>query len=334
MFRWRGKMEEKPIKEEESVEYLLPTGGQKIAIGFLALGLCVVLIYAFMEHRSIKQLAASRNELSAALNQQQGQIQTLTQKLLAAETATTPAPALATAPPLAVNSPSEEQAPVAKPRRVQHHPQRHAAVQKAQRAEDPWRTQIQSQLTAQQKQIAEQNREIQETKDSVAHTRADLESSLQSTRDDLNGSIAKTHEELVALEKKGERNFYEFNLPKSKHFQREGPMSVSLRKSNAKHKYCDLVLIVNDSEVTQTHVNLYEPVLFYPEGYSQPLQLVINGIGKDSARGYVSEPKYRQSELASGASSSGGPGPGIAGQTVGSSSAESARLKHRPDSQQ
>jgi uncharacterized coiled-coil protein SlyX len=330
-------MEEKQIKQEESVEYLLPNGGHKIAIGLLALGLCVVLIYAFMEHRSIKQLAASRNELSATLNQQQGQIQTLTQKLLAVETATTPAPPLATAPLPAVNVPSEEQAPVAK---VQHHPQRHAAVQKAHRAEDPWRTQIQSQLTEQQKQmteqqkqLAEQNREIQETKDSVAHTRADLESSLQSTRDDLNGSIAKTHDELVALEKKGERNFYEFDLPKSKHFQREGPMSVSLRKSDAKHKYCDLVLIVNDSEVSQKHVNLYEPVLFYPEGYSQPLQLVINGIGKNSARGYVSEPKYRQSDLASSASSSGGPGPGIAAQRVGGSSAESATLKRRPDSQ-
>jgi len=334
-------MEEKPIWKEESVEHVPPSGGHKIAIGLLALGLCVVLIYAFMEHRSIKQLAASRNELSATLNQQQGQIQTLTQKLLAAETATTPAPPLATAPLPAVNAPSEEQAPVAKPQGVQHHPLRHAAVQKAHRAEDPWRTQIQSQLTEQQKQmseqqkqLAEQNQEIQETKDSVAHTRADLESSLQSTRDDLNGSIAKTHDELVALEKKGERTFYEFDLPKSKHFQREGPMSVSLRKSDAKHKYCDLVLIVNDSEVSQKHVNLYEPVLFYPEGYSQPLQLVINGIGKDSARGYVSEPKYRQSELASSASSSGGPGPGIVGQSMGGSSGESATLKRRPDSQQ
>jgi hypothetical protein len=161
-----------------------------------------------------------------------------------------------------------------------------------------------------------------------------LESNLNSTRDDLNGSIARNHDELVALERKGERNFYEFNLQKSKQFQREGPLSISLRKSNDKHKYCDLVMIVNDSEVSKKHVNLYEPVLFYPEGYSQPLQLVINSIGKDAARGYVSEPKYKSSELATSASPSGATGPGAAGQTVGSSTTEAATLKRRPESQQ
>jgi len=323
-------MEEKPIKQEESVEYWQPSRGPQIAVGLLAVGLCAVLIYAIMEQRSIKQLAAGRNEMSAALNQQQGQIQTLTQKLLAAQTAPAPAPA----PPPEVNSPSEEQVPIAKPSGVAHHSQRHTAVVRAHRAEDPWRRQIQSQLTEQRKLIAEHQREIQETKDSVEKTRTDLEGNLRSTRDDLNGSIAKNHEELVALEKKGERNYYEFDLPKSKHFQREGPMSVSLRKANAKHEYCDLVMIVNDSEVSKKHVNLYEPVLFYPEGYSQPLQLVINGIGKHSVRGYVSEPKYKPSELATSASPSGGTGSGTAGQAASSSSTVAAALKRRPESQQ
>jgi hypothetical protein len=329
-------MEEKPIKEEESVEYLPPSRGHKTATALLSIGLCGVLTYAFMEHRSIKQLAASRNELSATLSQEQGQIQTLMQKLNAVETTAAVAPA----PPPAVSSPSEEQVPIAKPKVAQRHSQRHAAAAKAHRAEDPWRQQIQSQMTEQQKQMieqqkrmAEQQQEIQETKDSVAQTRTDLEGNLQSTRDDLNGSIAKTHEELVALERKGERKFYEFNLQKSKQFQREGPMSISLRKSNDKHKYCDLAMIVNDSEVSKKHVNLYEPVLFYPEGNSQPLQLVINSIGKDAVRGYVSEPKYKPSELAASASPSRGTAPGAAGQTAGSSSTEAATLKRRPETQ-
>src|SRR5208337_126083 len=154
-------MEEKPIKEEESVEYLPPNRGQRITTGLLLLGLCAVLIYAFVEHRSVKQLAASRNDLSAALSQQQGQIQTLTQKLLAAETATAPAP------PATANSLSEEQVPIAKPKVAQRHSQRHAAVAKAHRAEDPWRQQIQSQMTEQQKLLAEHQRMIQETQDSV-----------------------------------------------------------------------------------------------------------------------------------------------------------------------
>ena len=319
-------MEEKPTKEEESVEYLPPNRGQKIATGLMLVGLCAVLAYAFTEHRTLKQLVASRDELSAELNQERGQVQTLTQKLLAAESVPAPAPA----PPPSLNSATPERASVAQPSTVQRHPRRHIAVARVHRAEDPWRKQIQSQLTEQQKQIAQQQQMLQNTQDSVQRTRADLESNLQSTRDDLNGSIAKNHEELVALERKGERNFYEFNIQKSKQFQREGPMSVSLRKSNEKHKYCDLVLIVNDSEVSKKHVDLYEPVLFYPEGYSQPLQLVINSIGKDAARGYVSEPKYKSSELATNASSSAG----TAGLTPANSSTEAATLKHRPAAQQ
>jgi hypothetical protein len=323
-------MEERPTKEEGAVEYLPYNRGQKIATGLMLVGLCAVLVYAFMEHRTVKQLVASRNELSAELSQERGQVQTLTQKLLAAESVPAPAPA----PPPSLNSAPLEQAPIAQRVTPRRHPRRHTAVARAQRAEDPWRKQIQSQLTEQQKQIAEHQRMIQETQDSVQKTRADLESNLQSTRDDLNGAIAKNHDELVALERKGERNFYEFNIQKSKQFQREGPMSISLRKSNEKHKYCDLVLIVNDSEVSEKHINLYEPVLFYPEGYSQPLQLVINSIGKDAARGYVSEPKYKSSELATSASSSAGTTVGTTGQTQAGSSTEAATLKRRPATQE
>jgi hypothetical protein len=111
-------------------------------------------------------------------------------------------------------------------------------------------------------------------------------------------------------------------------------MSISLRKSNTKHDYCDLAMIVNDSEVSKKHVNLYEPVLFYPEGFSQPLQVVINSIGKDDARGYISEPKYKPSELAASASTSGGTGPGSAGQTARNSSTEGPTLKRRPETQE
>jgi hypothetical protein len=242
--------------------------------------------------------------LSAALNQQRAQVQTLTQKLLSAQSMATPALGPQLAPSL--NSATAEQTRNAEPNAVQPHPRRRTAAVRSHHAEDPWRTKIQSQLTEQQRLIAEHQREIDETKDSVNKTRTDLESNLQSTRDDLNGAIAKNHEELVALERKGERNFYEFNLQKSKQFQREGPISISLRKSNDKHKYCDLVMIVNDSEVSKKHVNLYEPVLFYPEGYSQPLQVVINNVGKDAARGYVSEPKYKPTELATSSSPTGG----------------------------
>ena len=321
-------MEEKSTEQEVSAVDLPHNRGQKVVTGLLLVGLCVVLAYAFREHSAAKQIAASRNELTAALNQERGQVETLTQKLNAAESVP------AAAPQPSLNSQTEAQVPITKPKSAQRHSTRHAAAIKAQHAEDPWRKEIQSELTEQQKQLAEHQQQLRETRESVERTRTELESDLNSTRDDLNGSIAKNHDELVALEKKGERHYSEFNLEKSKQFQKAGPISISLRKSNAKHEYCDLVMIVNDSEVSKKHVNLYEPVLFYPEGFLQPLEVVINSIGKDAARGYVGEPKYKPSELAASAPSSPATGPVSADQAVHSSSAEAATLKHRTEPQE
>ena len=89
---------------------------------------------------------------------------------------------------------------------------------------------------------------------------------MNSTRDDLNGSIARTHEELVELRKRGERNYYEFDLAKGKQFQRVGSISLSLRKADTKHQRFDVVALVDDIELSKKQVNLYEPVFFFPQG--------------------------------------------------------------------
>ena len=77
-----------------------------------------------------------------------------------------------------------------------------------------------------------QRRQLKETQDLVAKNQRELDWSLNATRDELNGSIAKTHEELVALAKRGERTYFEFDLAKSKEFQRFGPLPLSLRKAD------------------------------------------------------------------------------------------------------
>jgi hypothetical protein len=103
----------------------------------------------------------------------------------------------------------------------------------------------------------------------------------------------------VVLQKKGERNYYEFDISKSKQFQRNGSLGIRLKKANDKHQYADLELLVDDRNLSQKHVNLYQPVMFYTPDSPQPLELVINSISKDHIHGYVSTPKYSQSELAS-----------------------------------
>jgi len=155
-----------------------------------------------------------------------------------------------------------------------------------------------------QAQLAEQQKQLKETQDEVAKDRSELEGTINSTRDDLNGSIAKTHEELVALEKRGERSYFEFELSKAKQFQRVGPLTISLRKADTKHKSYDLAMIVDDNELQKKKVNLYEPIWIHTENESQPVQIVVNRIDKDLVHGYISAPKYKPSELAAAGSAS------------------------------
>jgi hypothetical protein len=150
-----------------------------------------------------------------------------------------------------------------------------------------------------QSQLAQQQKLLKETQDQIASAKSDLEGKLGSTRDELNGSIARTHDELVTLEKRGERSFYEFDLSKSKDFQREGPIRISLRKADSKHQSYDLMMLVDDHQLSKKKVDLYEPIWLHQT--NQPVQVVVNKIDKDHIHGYVSAPKYTEAELTSSA---------------------------------
>ena len=154
---------------------------------------------------------------------------------------------------------------------------------------------MQSQLDQQSRAIDQQGKAIADARSQLERTHDDL----SATSTQLTGSIARTHDELLLLQKKGERNYYEFDIAKSKQFEHEGPLGVRLSKANAKHQYADLDLIVEDRTVSQKHVNLYQPVMFYTSDSKQPVELVINNISKDHIHGYVSSAKYRHPELVS-----------------------------------
>jgi hypothetical protein len=191
---------------------------------------------------------------------------------------------------------------------------------------------IEDQLAAQQKAIAS-------TQQNLERARTDLEGMLNSARDELNGSIARTHDELVALEKKGERNYYEFDLAKSKQFQHVGPLSLSLRKTNFKHEYYDMAMLVDDRQLYKKQVNLYEPLLIYLADSHQPLEIVVNRISKDDVQGYVSAPKYAEAQSAAlGAGTGTASAPAGSRNSNGTGASESssptqATLAQRPPPQ-
>jgi hypothetical protein len=223
--------------------------------------------YAIHEHRVAKNLAAANAQATAALNTTRNEVSDLTAKvnMLAARNEAPPAP----------TAPSARAATAGKP-----------AAARRQR-EDPRFNKLQSQLDA-------QGREIEQTRSDLASTQGDL----TSTRTELTSSIAHTHDELVLLEKKGERNYVEFDIVKSKDFHRAGPFSIRLKKADGKHQFADLELLVDDRNLSQKHVNLYQPVMFSTPGSPQPVEVVINDISKNHIHGYVSAPKYSRSDLA------------------------------------
>lgn len=285
--------QEQPLSPEQHSHHGSGRGLLVIAlvcVGVLALGIW------FKAHQQAEAFEAERAQMKATLDQtvsqSRGQIQDLTQRLDALQAAqqAPPEPAKPT--------------PFAQPNGAAAH--RRAATRTA--ANDPRVARLQGQLAETQQQLAqtrqdmaktkeELNGSIASTRDDLAKTRNDLSGQIDSTRTDLNGSIARTHDEVVALQKRGEQNIVEFHLDKSKQYQRVGPFSLALRSTNTKHKTYDLSMVVEDNQLNKKHVNLYEPVWITLSDRPQPVELVVNRIDKNQISGYITEPKYKNSEL-------------------------------------
>jgi hypothetical protein len=111
-----------------------------------------------------------------------------------------------------------------------------------------------------------------------------------------------TPDEVALSQRSSEQYYHEFDIDKSKQFQKEGPLGIRLKKADTKHQCADLELMVNDQNLSQTHVNLYQPVMFYRPDSSQPVEVVIDNISNDHIHGYVTAPENRQSEPTSSSS--------------------------------
>lgn len=261
------------------------------AVAVLGLGLGG---YAIHEHSTAQQLAAQNAQQNATISATQHQLSDLATRVNELT---------------AVNAAQASLAPAA---------QAPARTAPAARTTSKPHARVDSRYKKLQAQLDAQNKAIEQN-------RKDLEGSLASTRTELSGSIAHTHDELVLLEKKGERSYAEFDLAKSKTFKREGPLELRLKKANNKHQYADLEMMVDDRNLSQKHVNIYQPVMFYTPDSPQPVEIVINEVSKDHIHGYVSAPKYRKSELAAMAAPADG-----AAAAQGDSADQPAQRKKLP----
>ena len=146
-------------------------------------------------------------------------------------------------------------------------------------------------------QVSNVQTDVGGVKTDLTKTQSDLaatESQLQSVRGDLsstNSVIARNHDELVTLEHRGDRNFYEFTLTKG---QRKpvGTISLELKKVDPKKNIYTLVVYSDDKAVPKPNRGLDEPLQFYSGKDPALFEVVVNAINsKNQISGYLSTPK-------------------------------------------
>ena len=159
------------------------------------------------------------------------------------------------------------------------------------------KTEVKDVSTTANAKIAETNGEVSNVKNQTASTKAELEKTigdLKKVTGDLgvqSGYIATNGKELAALKALGERNYFEFNLAKTKTPQKVGDIAVLLKKTDQKKNKYTVEVLADDKMTEKKDKNLNEPVQFYVAKARQPYELVVNEIGKDTIKGYLSAPK-------------------------------------------
>ncbi|MGC1906897.1 MAG: hypothetical protein WA715_23960 [Candidatus Acidiferrum sp.] len=160
-----------------------------------------------------------------------------------------------------------------------------------------------SQLTAVQSESNEKigavATEVGGAKKDIADTRTDLEATkgkLDRAQGDMgvmSGLIAHNRDDLEELKRRGDRNYYEFKISKSKTPQRVGPVQVTLNKTDQKKGKYTMTVFVDDRSIEKKDKTAGEPVQFYLKGAARmtPYEIVVFDVGKNDINGYLSTPK-------------------------------------------
>src|SRR5882724_1352051 len=155
-------------------------------------------------------------------------------------------------------------------------------------------------LTAQLGQVQKENEEkIGAVATEVGGAKKDMEATkgkLERSLGDMNvmsGLIAHSRDDLEDLKRRGDRNYYEFTLQRSKTAQRVGPVQMSLNKTDPKKAKYTLTIVADDKTIEKKDKTSGEPVQFYVKGSSRmaPYEIVVFEVGKNQITGYLATPK-------------------------------------------
>ena len=153
-------------------------------------------------------------------------------------------------------------------------------------------------VTAANAKIADVSTDVGTVKSQAAMTQSQLEKTiadLKSVTGDLgvqSGLVATNGHELQALKLRGERNYIDIKLGKTKVPQRFGDITLKLESADPKHNKYSVTLMADDKSTQKKDKSVNEPVQFYTsKGGHTPYELVINQVTKTGIVGYLSTPK-------------------------------------------
>jgi hypothetical protein len=135
--------------------------------------------------------------------------------------------------------------------------------------------------------------ELTGLKQDLATTREDWGRQLVDVKTVLSQGIAKNSTELADLRKKGERDYFEFDIKKNSKnpFNRIADIQLAVLKTDPKsHKY-NCAIQVDDYTLEKKDRAANEPIQFLVGREQLRYEVVVNSIEKDRIRGYVSAPK-------------------------------------------
>jgi chromosome segregation ATPase len=139
------------------------------------------------------------------------------------------------------------------------------------------------------------NGEVEHVKGDLDATKTDVaahHAELGMLRDSLGREIARNSSEVAELRRRGERDYFEFDLAKnSKDMARVADIQLQLKKTDPKKQKYDVLVLADDNKIDKKDRTVNEPITFLVGKDKVRYELVVNTVDKDRIRGYVSAPK-------------------------------------------
>jgi len=141
---------------------------------------------------------------------------------------------------------------------------------------------VKTELNGAKSDIGTAQKDISATRDQLGRMQGDM--------GQMSGLIAKNHDELEVLKHKGDRNYFEFRLPKGQKTN-VGAISLELKKADVKHNNFTLEVYADDKVIEKKNRSLNEALQFYSGRERHLYEIVVYSVDKNTVTGYLSAPK-------------------------------------------